>query len=481
MLLRTTLLCFQTTFCYAATVAWLNSTFMFSLSGNTSSSSNGYNVHFNCPQDKWCGMIVSGSLESEIFTDGDTFVLARHSLCDWECCVALKNNPPPDYSCPHPTCCNPHGSPVGLRSFPSVMGTGWSGKKDGGQGITDGLRGPTCARNALTDSDFRPAQVAGGRLGINVTFPFGVAPNRSGFYTMDGAPRAVTFIQAVEGAAASFDEGKTTLDVGYHGKGSFTTCVVSEQSLCGCGWPLTDTLAQKCVPMNSDQIVSTQASTWNGALVHGILMSVAWGVVFPFGATTPRFWAFWKRALCGGDCWFQVHRGCQMVGGALTLVGFVVIVAATPENEHFAGSAHKVVGLVLCLLLLVQLVLGVLRPHKESPDKGKGNPVDHQVEQSSHSRRAMWKIGHTVLGCLLLLLGLFQLFSAMALSANMFGSSHPIHNLPWLWGGGLCMVCLLTLGVAVHRCRQQQINPKDGDQEAVEKMERAVELPSVEL
>ena len=477
-MLRTTLLFFQATFGYAATVAWLNSTFEFStFSANNSSSftgNNGYNVQFNCPEDKWCGMIVSDSLEPEIFTDGDTYVLARHSLCDWECCTTLKDNPPPDYSCPHPKCCNPHHSPVGLRAFPSVMGTNWSGPKNGGQGITDGLRGPTCARNALTDADFRPVQAVGGRLGINMTFPFGIAPNRSGFFTMDGARRAFTFIQAVEGLAASFDGGITTLDVGYHGKGAFTTCVVSEQSLCGCGWPLTNTLAQKCVPLNSDLSVYGHPDEFTSVLVHGALMSIAWGFCFPIGATSPRFWVFLKRALCGGECWFQVHRGCQLLGSGLTLVGFVIIVAATPEGKHFAGRSHKVVGLVLCLALLVQLVLGALRPHKKIQDKGKDN------------RRAVWKLGHTVLGYLLLLLGLFQLFSGTMRSAKMFGTNHPIHSLLWLWGGGLCMVFLLTVGVVVHRRRQplpqRQISPGDGHhEEAAGKVEMAVELQSVEL
>lgn len=273
------------------------------------------------------------------------------------------------------------------------MGTGY---QSGGQGVTDGLRGPTCARHALTDSDFRPVEVLGGRLGIKLTFPFGVAPNRSRFYTMDGAPRMIAFVQAVEGLAASFDGGKTTLDVGYHGKGAFTSCLVSEQFLCGCGWPLTDTLAQKCVPLNSNQTVTAETPLFKGVLAHGISMSVAWGVLFPFGATSPRFWAFFKRALCGGECWFQVHRGCQLLGGVLTLVGFVIIVAATPEGQHFSGSAHKVVGLILCLALLVQLVSGALRPPKESQDKGKSN------------WRAMWKVGPTTLGCLLLLGGLAE-------------------------------------------------------------------------
>ena len=68
----------------------------------------------------------------------------------------------------------------------------------------------------------------------------------------------------------------------------------------------------------------------------------------------------------------------------------------------------------------------------------------------------------------------------------MFGTNHPIHSLLWLWGGGLCMVFLLTVGVVVHRRRQplpqRQISPGDGHhEEAAGKVEMAVELQSVEL
>ena len=147
---------------HAATVAWLNSSFTFTSNG--AGTGFGFDIHMDCPGDKWCGMVVAGStgMKSEdIFDDGDTYILARHALCGWACCRALAGNPAPDYSCPHPKCCKPgNDSVVGLRSFPSVMGTGWSG----GTGVTDGLRGPTCARSALGDSDFRPTRVVGGRL-----------------------------------------------------------------------------------------------------------------------------------------------------------------------------------------------------------------------------------------------------------------------------------------------------------------------------
>ena len=276
----------------------------------------------------------------------------------------------------------------------------------------------------------------------NMTLPFGVTPDRAHFYTMNGSARTVTFIQAVDGKAASFDGGKTTLDVGYHGRGSFTACVLSGESLCGCSWPLTEAAAMECVPLNSDQIVRTKTPAYNAVLAHGVLMSVAWGIVFPLGATAPRFW---KRH----SWWFQAHRGLQLLGGVLTLVGFVMIVIATPSGSHFSHEPHRLVGLVLCVALLAQLVSGVVRPHKAAHKEEQDEEDEEKKKQKTKreggwSRRAIWKVGHAVLGLLLLVLGVYQLVSGSQWSGYEW--------LAGVWGSGFLAVFLLTLGSAVHSC-----------------------------
>ena len=225
-------------------MSFLDSRFTFS------SDAGGFNVLFDCPADQWCGMIVSGDEEPDVFVSGDTYVLARHSVCDWDCCLGLKDNDTPDHSCPHPTCCDWHGAPIGLRSFPSVMGRGIGG--------ADGLRGTACVRNAANEASFIPVQPRGDRLHARLPLRFGPAI-RDGFFALDGTPRAVVFAQASRGAE-SFD-GNTTLDVGYHGRGAFSACLVDEDKLCGCGWPLTDELRQACVPINSDQTVEAMPQT----------------------------------------------------------------------------------------------------------------------------------------------------------------------------------------------------------------------------
>ena len=246
-----------------AAVDFLTFRFNFSSEGDA-----GLRVGFNCPSSHWCGMIVSQSRRPEIFTLGDTYILARHGLCDYDCCWNLRNNPPPDYSCPHPSCCRSTGSPVGLRSFPSLMGEGWYTTPPTERDLLypHGLRGDATMRPAVEDApphtrQFQPASVIDGFNIAALSLPFGV--NTSGFYTLDGSLRAVVLTGATAGAT-SFD-GRTALDVGYHGPGAFTACLVSGSQLCGCGWPLVEAASLKnCVPLDSDAVQDANAghSDW---------------------------------------------------------------------------------------------------------------------------------------------------------------------------------------------------------------------------
>ncbi|EJK75055.1 hypothetical protein THAOC_03233, partial [Thalassiosira oceanica] len=245
--------------CEGASVSFLESIFTFA------NQPDGLGVEFDCPADKWCGLIVSQGLEPQVFTHGDTYVLARHSLCDWDCCTGLRDNAPPDHSCPHPTCCDWHGQPTGIRSFSSVMGDGWTWAADRGIGRDGGLRGPTCARSIDEEGSAAAA----------------------GFNRWDGGQRALIFAQASAGAV-SFD-GSTSLDVGYHGRGAFTACVVSNRSICGCGWPLgSNAHVDRCIDLDSNATYRAVAdSESGGSLAHGALMSVALGLVIPIGGLAP--------------------------------------------------------------------------------------------------------------------------------------------------------------------------------------------------
>lgn len=241
-----------------ATVEFKESRFEF-----TPSKSPGIEVNFDCPADKWCGIIISEGFVPQVFKVGDAYVMARHGICQRGCCESLKNNDYPDHSCPHPNCCT-HNGPIGLRSFRSVMGDGWSWDKNKGIGCVGGLRGDASYKpvNESSASTFTSASVVDGRNLAHLTLPFGRQPP-AGFIKLDSEMRAVSFAQASVGAM-SFD-GLTSIDLGYHGKGAFTSCLINGTHICGCGWPFYAWASQSswnCVEMvcKSSVIKGTEIS-----------------------------------------------------------------------------------------------------------------------------------------------------------------------------------------------------------------------------
>lgn len=90
---------------------------------------------------------------------------------------------------------------------------------------------------------------------------------------------------------------------------------------------------------------------WAGT-AHGVVMSLAFALVFPAGIVV-------KRVL--GRLGFWVHVGVQGVGLLLVLVGLGAGVAVSREynRSRGMGAAHQVVGLGLVVALGLQVGLGV--------------------------------------------------------------------------------------------------------------------------
>lgn len=171
-------------------------------------------------------------------------------------------------------------------------------------------------RPALEDTPpstnaFQLADAIDGFHHVNLSLPFGLGQNRSnGFYVLNSSMRAVVFTGAASGAT-SFDAGRTTLDVGYHGPDAFIACLVSGTELCGCGWPLVMSASlAECVPIDSDgeynatdAYLVVKAHRELMVSAHGMLMTAAWSIIMPCAVVIP---SCWRHALPQGR-WFQVR------------------------------------------------------------------------------------------------------------------------------------------------------------------------------
>lgn len=91
--------------------------------------------------------------------------------------------------------------------------------------------------------------------------------------------------------------------------------------------------------------------------VHGVLMAISWGFLFPVGVTIARFMKHLD------PLWFKLHRGIQILGFALTIIAFIIILETGSHTEH----AHMGIGITVVILTTIQVIVAIFRPHKDAP------------------------------------------------------------------------------------------------------------------
>jgi len=122
------------------------------------------------------------------------------------------------------------------------------------------------------------------------------------------------------------------------------------------------------------------------------LIFLAWGVILPFGV----LWARYAKPLPNA-IWFQVHQFLQPIGYAIAIAAFIIAWLMV-NGVYFQALAHGVIGVILVALGLIQVLMGIFRPHKEE-NVEKQRPV-----------RVLFELGHRWNGRAMLLLVIPQIF-----------------------------------------------------------------------
>jgi hypothetical protein len=136
------------------------------------------------------------------------------------------------------------------------------------------------------------------------------------------------------------------------------------------------------------QCYASPVPAWRAA--HGVLMGLSWGFLLPVGLLVARFGKH-KDPL-----WFKVHRGVQISGLLLALLGFIIAVLMVATG-HFLARPHAYIGLVAMALGMQQPFNAWLRPHKT---KGAPRSV----------KRTWWERWHKYSGRSAVALGLLNPF-----------------------------------------------------------------------
>ncbi|DBB02803.1 TPA: hypothetical protein ACH3X1_013633 [Trebouxia sp. C0004] len=151
--------------------------------------------------------------------------------------------------------------------------------------------------------------------------------------------------------------------------------------------------------------------------VHGWLMCLAWGFLIPAGVVIACF-----RTVRGmGTWWFHLHRALQILGFLVSLAGLSVGVYLDP-NEGGLKWQHKIIGITVNVLALVQVLAGILiKP------------------PATNVLRRVWNVSHWTLGRSALALGIANIFIGMFLSSlaykNIIGQAVVL--------GGLFIIVML--------------------------------------
>lgn len=133
------------------------------------------------------------------------------------------------------------------------------------------------------------------------------------------------------------------------------------------------------------------------AVLHGIMMMVAWAFLLPGGIVVAKF------RIPNKDTWFKTHMGMQFLGLICATTGLVlIIVAYNREKLNHFQIPHAKMGLVVMVLAGLQPLNAFIRP-----------PVG---DGRTTFKRMIWEIIHKGLGYVVVLLAWINIFLAMDLS-----------------------------------------------------------------
>lgn len=122
---------------------------------------------------------------------------------------------------------------------------------------------------------------------------------------------------------------------------------------------------------------------------HGIINTIAWGILLPLGVIFARYLRPFSESI-----WFYIHAPVQTLGYVLGVTGWALGMRLRTESA-FVHKSHQNIGIALFVLATVQVFALILRPN-----------VDHKV-------RRYWNYYHHSLGYTIILLGIINIFRGL--------------------------------------------------------------------
>lgn len=133
-------------------------------------------------------------------------------------------------------------------------------------------------------------------------------------------------------------------------------------------------------------------------IVHAVVCSTAFGLLFPLGILFARYGKRWRFEVFGKKIWFIFHLSFQVFTFLLALAGIIIgFLLPLHVAEQMNTLYHGQLGCGILFLIIVQVILGFVRPH-----------IDVEAEKKSTLRK-VWEECHHWIGRLIVLLGIPQI------------------------------------------------------------------------
>eukprot|EP00117_Sycon_ciliatum_P025048 scpid60317/ scgid20873/ Nitrile-specifier protein 1 len=160
-------------------------------------------------------------------------------------------------------------------------------------------------------------------------------------------------------------------------------------------------------PETADTVGSCGPTWFLYMHLHGFFMIISWGILLIAGVFIARY--------CRDQdpLWFKLHRGIQIIGTGMSILGIILVLPGTRAAPNFA---HSVIGVLILIFSIQQIINGFMRP-----------PKDKEALYWQPKKRAYWELWHKwgarlflVLGAINISLGVFLIIAPTSIIAVWF-------------------------------------------------------------
>ncbi|KAJ0971897.1 hypothetical protein J5N97_019856 [Dioscorea zingiberensis] len=128
--------------------------------------------------------------------------------------------------------------------------------------------------------------------------------------------------------------------------------------------------------------------------IHGVMNTVSWGILVPFGGVIARFFKAFRPA---DGTWFYVHVSTQLIGYSVGVAGWGTGLKLGSMSKGVKHTTHRNIGIALFSLATLQVLALFLRPKQD------------------HKYRSYWNLYHHGVGYAVILMGIINVFEGLSI------------------------------------------------------------------